>query len=46
MTDQMMLLGLPAKTWIIVGGLYIIAAFLPTLIAFVLSRTKKEEGNE
>lgn len=41
-----MFLGLPAKTWIIVGGLYFLAAFLPTIIAFALSRTEKGEGDE
>jgi|GEM_PF-3077766 len=46
MTEQMMLLGLPAKTWLIVGGLYIVAAFLPTIIAVALSHAKKEEDNE
>ncbi len=29
-------LGLPLETWIIVGGLYLFAAFLPSVIALIL----------
>ncbi len=46
MTEHMMLLGLPIRTWIIVGGLYCIAAFLPAIIAYALGRMKEEEYNE
>lgn len=34
--NSQILLGLPLETWIIVGGLYVLAAFLPTIIALIL----------
>lgn len=46
MAEQMMLLGLPAKTWVIVGGLYLLSAFLPSIIATFLRRGKKEGEDE
>ncbi|MBR0598699.1 hypothetical protein [Sinanaerobacter chloroacetimidivorans] len=41
MKEEFLILGLPLDTWIIVGGLYIIATFLPTFVAFVLNRRRK-----
>lgn len=35
-------LGLPLETWIIVGGLYLLATFLPSVIALVL-RCREEK---
>lgn len=46
MAEQMMFLGLPAKTWVIVGGLYLLSAFLPSIIAFSLRRREKEVDDE
>lgn len=34
--NTQILLGLPLETWIIIGGLYALAAFLPTIIALIL----------
>jgi len=45
MNGQMTFLGLPAETWLIVGGLYFIATFLPTVVALLLSR-KEGKSNE
>lgn len=42
MEEYITILGLPVKTWIIVGGLYLISAFLPSIITFILER--REEG--
>jgi len=46
MGEYMTILGLPAKTWIIVGGLYLISAFLPSIISFILGRREKEADSE
>lgn len=37
------LLGLPLETWIIIGGLYILAAFLPTIIALILGHREAKK---
>lgn len=41
MKAQLFVLGLPLKTWIIVGGLYVLATFLPFFVAWML---KRKEG--
>lgn len=43
MKEQIMLLGLPLKTWIVVGGLYFMSAFLPAIIMLILEHRKGEE---
>lgn len=42
MYDQLFL-GLPSETWIVVGGLYLLAAFLPTIIAFILGYREEKK---
>lgn len=46
MAETATFLGLPAETWVIVGGLYFIATFLPTVIALVLGRREGKKTNE
>ena len=46
MEDQMAFLGLPIETWLIVGGLYFIATFLPSVIAYILGRKEAKKHNE
>lgn len=38
--------GLPAETWLIVGGLYFIATILPTIIAVIAWRREREKTDE
>lgn len=46
MAEQTTFLGLPAETWLIVGGLYLIASFLPTVVALILGRKEGKRPNE
>ncbi len=46
MEGQAVFLGLPAETWLIVGGLYLVATFLPTVIALILRRKEMKRPNE
>ncbi|MEL7655624.1 MAG: hypothetical protein AAGU75_06930 [Bacillota bacterium] len=46
MEEQMDFLGLPVETWLIVGGLYFVATFLPSIVAFVLGRKEAKKPNE
>ena len=41
---QNTLLGLPAETWLIVGGLYFIATFLPSAIVLFLKRREVKKS--
>lgn len=43
MEVQLSVLGLPLTTWIIIGGLYVLATFLPFVVALVLKRKEKKE---
>lgn len=40
MHNNSLLLGLPLKTWIIVGGLFIISTFAPLLVALIFKHKK------
>lgn len=44
--EDIIFLGLPLKTWIIVGGLYMIATFLPSIFALILRRKEARKTNE
>lgn len=46
MADQTTFWGLPVETWLIVGGLYFIASFLPTVVALILRRKEGKRPNE
>lgn len=46
MAGQTTFLGLPMETWLIVGGLYFIATFLPSVIALILRRREGKKTNE
>lgn len=39
-------LGLPAETWLIIGGLYFVATFLPTIIAIIAWRRERKKRDE
>lgn len=41
MEENILLIGLPLKTWLIVGGLFIISALSPSIAAMILIRRKK-----
>lgn len=38
-----MFLGLPLETWVVVGGLYVLAAILPSIIAAILGRREAKK---
>ncbi|WP_419823160.1 hypothetical protein [Anoxybacterium hadale] len=40
------ILGLPAETWLIIGGLYFVATFLPTIIAIIARRRERKKKDE
>ncbi|SHJ71525.1 hypothetical protein [Paramaledivibacter caminithermalis] len=40
MNNEGLLLGLPFKTWVIVGGLFIISALGPSIVALILKYKK------
>lgn len=40
MNSDSFLLGLPFKTWFIVGGLFIISTLGPSIVALILKRKK------
>lgn len=42
----MTILGLPIETWIIVGGLYFLAAFLPCAITLLLKHRERKGIDE
>lgn len=44
MKEDLMIMGLPLETLIIVGGLFILSVCLPTIIALILRW--KEKNNE
>ncbi len=44
MKEEILIMGLPLDTFIIVGGLFVFAVCLPTIIALILN--KKEKDNE
>jgi|GEM_PF-6234084 len=44
MEEQMAFLGLPIETWLIVGGLYFVATFLPSVIALILRRKEVKKS--
>ena len=46
MEGQMAFLGLPMETWLIVGGLYLTATFLPSVVALILGRKEAKKSNE
>ncbi|MDF3001018.1 MAG: hypothetical protein K0Q48_1137 [Bacillota bacterium] len=39
-------LGLPVETWLIIGGLYFVATFLPTIIAIIAWRRERKNTDE
>ncbi len=45
MFTENVILGLPIKTWFIVGGLFILSSLVPTIIYFIL-KSKEEFWNE
>ncbi len=40
------ILGLPAETWLIIGGLYLVATVLPTIIAIITWRRERKKADE
>ena len=44
MDQQIYILGLPLKTLIIAGGLFITSTFLPTIIALIISNWKGDKN--
>lgn len=44
MKEDILIIGLPLDTFIIVGGLFVFSICFPTIIAFILNR--KEKDNE
>jgi len=40
------ILGLPLNTWIIVGGLFILSALSPLILAIVIIKNMKKKGEE
>ncbi len=42
----MAFLGLPMETWLIVGGLYFTATFLPSAVALILRRKEGKKTDE
>ncbi|MDK2917850.1 MAG: hypothetical protein PWQ37_583 [Candidatus Petromonas sp.] len=45
MEDKMYFLGLPFKTWLIVGGLFVLSVLSPAITAIILS-LRKDSKNE
>jgi hypothetical protein len=41
--DGQAFLGLPLETWIIVGGLYLLATFLPSILALILGYREEKK---
>lgn len=46
MAEQTIFWGLPLETWMIVGGLYFIATFLPIVVSMFLRRREGKKPNE
>lgn len=46
MKECITVLGIPLRTFIIVGGLFLFSTFLPTIIALILSWKEKNKKNE
>jgi len=45
-TMEAQILGLPAETWLIIGGLYLVATVLPTIIAIITWRRERKKADE
>jgi hypothetical protein len=46
MAGQASFLGLPTETWLIVGGLYFIATFLPSVITLIVRHKEGKKTDE
>ena len=43
MEEKILILGLPVETLVIVGGLYFLATFLPTIISLILGHKEDKK---
>ncbi|MFZ5966232.1 MAG: hypothetical protein ACOYVK_03565 [Bacillota bacterium] len=46
MIDDLMYMGLPMKTWFMVGGTFVISALLPSIVALILKHKKVLDKDE